>query len=76
MLSMNATQTQLPVPNPQDWCSSPQAAKIIGVSVQTLYTLFRQGLLHDYTIGSVRVWWRPEIEEVAAARRRLGGRMR
>lgn len=64
----------LPLPNPGDWCDAKEAAALLLVSRSTLYAMVRDGRLTDYQIGTIRVFWRPEILEVSAALRRVRAR--
>lgn len=70
---MNQTPA-LPLPNPRDWCDAKEAAALLLVSRSTLYAMLRDGRLGDYQIGTIRVFWRPEILEVSAALRRTRAR--
>lgn len=63
-------QRTLPLPNPEDWCDAPEAIALIGCSRHTLYNMLSDGRIGDYKIGGVRIFWRPEIEEFAAMKRR------
>lgn len=71
MCAMN--QQALHLPNPQDWLSVDQAAALIGVDRSTIYDLIRREKLGDFTIGSLRVLWRPEVDAYATAYRIVKG---
>ena len=64
-------QQTLHLPNPQDWADARQAMMLLNVARPTLYAMVRDGRVGDYKIGTMRVFWRPDLEEVAAAMRRL-----
>jgi excisionase family DNA binding protein len=69
-------QDKLPLPNPGDWLSGQQAARVIGIGRGTLYDLMNAGKIHSYRIGAFRVFWRSEIEAYRDARNLVGGRGR
>lgn len=65
---------QLPLPNPGDWCDTDEAARLLQRARPTLYDIVQRGALHRYKIGTVSVFWRAEVLELAAALRRSRGR--
>ncbi len=67
-------QQTLDLPNPEAWCDSKQAAAILGIGRSALYNLLDRGVVHDYKIGTVRLFWRNEIADLKSARDRVKGR--
>jgi len=64
-------QQTLPLPNPQDWADTRQAMMMLDVSRPTLHRWVTDGRLGDYKIGTMRVWWVAELQEMAAALARV-----
>lgn len=67
------TNTPLPLPNPHDWTDTTGAALIIGVGRMTVTDMVTRGALNRYLAGNTYIYWVPECQEVAAARRKLRG---
>ena len=66
-------QQTLPIPNPQDWCTWAYAAHRLGVARQTVVNMVGDGRLTEYrNHGGAPMLWLPELEELAAARKRAG----
>lgn len=69
MFSMKSRPQELPLrlPNPQDWCDTAQAVQITGLSRTTLHQMVGDGRLIRHRIGSLPVYWRDQIVEIADA---------
>lgn len=82
MCSMNARPSfldpTLPLPNPGDWVSAEAAQKLLGVSHVTLFRMWSgpEPVLHRYSPDGAKwpMFWRPEVENLLAARTRAGVR--
>jgi excisionase family DNA binding protein len=67
----------LPLPNPSDWMTIDAAAELLGCSRRTVTRLMDSGALNGYQPARGKTetdrWllWRPEVDEVLQARRRL-----
>lgn len=70
MSDMNATQT-LPLPNPGDWLDQNDTARRLDRSRRTIDRLVSAGILTLYDIGTQRLFWRAEVEQVRDAQRVL-----
>lgn len=64
---MCSMQPTLNLPNPHDWMTVRQAEVALDVHRSTLYDMVSDGRLGDYHIGSMRVFWRAEVANLAAA---------
>jgi excisionase family DNA binding protein len=64
---MQQTQTTLEIPNPEAWMSVEQAISTLGVSRSTVYEMIERGTLGNYRVGKLRLLWRREVTETAAA---------
>jgi excisionase family DNA binding protein len=60
-------QLEFKIPNPDDWCDADSAASVLGRSKATVYDMTKRGVLTAYDVGRVKLWWRPEVQKVAAA---------
>lgn len=59
-----------PAPNPQQWCGSAPAARMIGVSVAHLYRLVARRDLNQYRPeGTHPLFWIPELQAYAKRKR-------
>lgn len=71
-------EPQLPIPDVTAWTTRQWAAKEIGVSVRSVDRMVKSGTLRAYTPHVVDgeqapvLLFKPEVEDVAEARRRLG----
>lgn len=69
---------QLPLPNPGDWITITGAADLLGCSRRTVGRMVAGGQLHAYPPRHglleqpLLLLWYPEVQEVLAARKRLG----
>ena len=63
---------RLPLPNPEDWTDVAGAAEILRRNRSTVYDMADRGLFREYVIGSKRLFWVPELKEVADALGRVG----
>lgn len=70
MGDMNATQTP-PLPNPGDWLDQNDTARLLDRSRRTIDRLVSAGILTLYEIGTQRLFWRAEVEQVRDAQRVL-----
>jgi hypothetical protein len=57
------------VPYPTDWLSPAEACVILSVTPTTLWRMVKAELLTPRKIGGLTVYWRPQVERLAAARR-------
>lgn len=63
-----------PIPDPEEqWCDTLQAAALLNRSRATVYDMALRGLLTQRYVGRATLYWRPEVLEIAAALKRLGG---
>jgi excisionase family DNA binding protein len=60
-------QTQLPIPNPNDWLTVTDTASLLQVARSTVYVMVNDGRLTPYRIGTMTVFWRPEVEALRGA---------
>lgn len=71
---MTDNEPKLPLPNPGDWTDTAGAALILGKSRPTVYEMVDRGVLERYRIGTHGMFWVPQLEQVAAAIRKLARR--
>jgi excisionase family DNA binding protein len=69
MLDMNQ---RLPIPNPEEWADRTVAARLLRVSLKTVGRMADDGRLTPYRIGECLMFWRPEVNQLAEARRIAG----
>lgn len=68
----------LPLPNPSDWCTITAAARRLGVHERTVRRMVESGVLTGYLPTHTHIetpqvmLWISQVEEVAAARQRIG----
>jgi excisionase family DNA binding protein len=65
-------QPRLPIPNPEDWADRTIAARLLRVSVRTVMRMAEDGRLTGHPIGECLLFWRPQINQLAEARRIAG----
>ena len=70
MCDMDAPK--LPIPNPEDWTDRNGAARLLGVDPATVSRMADDGRLKVYPIGTCRLFWRPQVNALAEARRIAG----
>jgi hypothetical protein len=73
---MTDTEPKLPLPNPADWTDAGGAAAILGRSRPAVYDMVDRGVIAKYRIGTHTMYWVPQVEQVAAAIRKLARRGR
>jgi hypothetical protein len=60
-------------PNPGMWCTWKYAEDLLGVTRQTVVRMVADEILTQYrNLGGAPMFWLAEVEEIAAARRRVG----
>lgn len=66
-------QSTLPIPNPDAWCTGAHAARMLGVTRQTINRMRLTGRLTQYhTRGGMPMFWVAEVEQLRDARKRAG----
>jgi hypothetical protein len=71
MVDMTHTEPQLPLANPEDWTDTAGAACLLGRSRPTVYDMVDRGLLTRHKIGTLSLFWVPEVVEISKALARL-----
>ncbi len=61
----------LPTPNPQDWTDVNGAAELLRRNRAQVYYWADRGVITEHLLGTKRMFWVPEIKEVADALARL-----
>jgi hypothetical protein len=81
MVRMKAHQDELPIPNPKVWMTRSAVAARLGVDASTVSRWAAAGVLTQYgpqiAPGETMRWalfYVPEVDQLAAARAKLGGR--
>lgn len=64
------------LPNPHEWMGVEQARASLGVDRSTLYVMIADGRLGNHHIGPHRVFWAPEVHQLADALRMVRARPR
>ena len=67
-------QPMFPLPNPDDWIDAFTAARMLGCDQSTVRRMAIE-ILPAYRLGTGRAlfYWKPQVRELAAARRMVKG---
>jgi len=74
MTKMHDEVALFKIPNPEDWLDAEGVATVLNRSRATVYSMAERGVITPYFIGGLKLYWRPEVQTIAEALRKLAAR--